>query len=654
MAAEARWLKRVLVCTAAFAALAGGAAAVTESASPTAAKIDDFQLADQNYVAHHLYKMKDAKAVVLITYAAGDPVLKKDANAFMGLKGAYAAKGVEFLAIDSKLGETRATVTPDAAAIGLDVPILFDYQQLVGEGLNVTRAAEVIVIDPRAWTAVYRGPVAGASAAVEKLVQGQGVTPAVLAARGAPIAFPEKGDGTRVSYARDIAPIVQEKCAVCHQPGGIGPMQLTNYQQIRGFAPMIREVIRTQRMPPFGADQTVGHFRDDGRLTPAEIKTLVHWIEAGAPRGRGDDPLAKIKFQAPDWPLGKPDLIVEIPPASIPATGVMDYQRPVVPNVMTEGRWMRASTFRISDRQVVHHILTGVVPGVVKPGDTASETSWGASIGAYGPGRGSDVSPPDMGVWVPPSGGVAFQNHYTPYGKATVEKTQMGLYFYPKGQEPKYPKRFFGIFDFGITIPAGAEFHPEVAYQEVPKDMILYGLSPHAHRRGGSAKISIVWPNGKEELLLALPRYDFNWQYEYVLAEPLKVPAGSKIVSRWTYDNSTRNPDNPDPNKEITWGEQTSQEMLALHISYRWADETTKNLHDDYDVLMRQGQMFGVLDDNIDGRLQLAELRGGQVAAVKANFAALDANHDGALDKDEFAAAQKAMRGRGRQQRAAN
>jgi hypothetical protein len=327
----------------------------------------------------------------------------------------------------------------------------------------------------------------------------------------------------------------------------------------------------------------------------------------------------------------------------------MDYQRPVVPNVMTEGRWMRASSFRISDRQVVHHILTGVVPGTPKPGDTASETSWGASIGSYGPGRGSDVSPPDMGVWVPASGGVAFQNHYTPYGKATVEKTQMGLYFYPKGQEPKYPKRFFGVFDFGIQIPAKEEFHPEVAYQEIPKDMILYGLSPHAHRRGGSAQMSVIYPDGKEQLLLALPKYDFNWQYEYVLAEPMKIPAGSKIVSRWTYDNSTRNPGNPDPYHEIDWGEQTSQEMLAFYISFRWEGETTKNLHDDYDAMMRQGQMFGVLDDNIDDKLQPSELRGRQAAAIKANFAALDVNHDGALSREEFNAAMKS-RGGGRAQ----
>jgi hypothetical protein len=641
--------------TALLAGASGGAMALAgASGAGKAVRVDDFQLADENYVAHHLYKMKDAKAIVLISYVAGDAAIKADAAKYTALKAAYADKGVEFLMVDSRLGETRDKVRPDAAANKIDMPILFDYEQLVGEGLSLTRAADVLVIDPKTWTIASRGPVSAASTtkALDGLVAGETVKFAASAAKGSAIAYPEeahKAQFAQISYVKDIAPIIQEKCTNCHQPGGIGPMQLNNYEQIKGFAPMIREVIRTNRMPPFLADQTVGHFKDDERLSPAQIKTLVHWIEAGAPRGQGEDPLAKIKFQAPDWPLGKPDVIVEVPPVNIPATGVMEYQRPVVPNVMTEGRWMRATTFRISDRKVVHHILTGVVSGHPKLGDTASETSWGASIGGYGPGRGSNLTPPDMGVWIPPSGGVAFQNHYTPYGKATVEKTEMGIYFYPKGQEPKYPMRTFGIFDFGIEIPAKAEFHPEVAYIDIPKEMIIYGLTPHAHVRGGSANVSIIYPNGKEEMLLALPKYDFNWQYEYFLAEPLRAPAGSKIVTRWTYDNSTRNPGNPDPFKQVSWGEQTSEEMLALYLHYRWEGETTKSLHDDYDALLQQGQMMGVLDDNLDGKLSMAELRGRQVAVIKANFTMADTNKDGFIDKNELNAAMNFIRQQGRQ-----
>jgi hypothetical protein len=326
----------------------------------------------------------------------------------------------------------------------------------------------------------------------------------------------------------------------------------------------------------------------------------------------------------------------------------MEYQRPTVANVMTEGRWMKATTFRISDRQVVHHILTGVVAKVPENGGPALEASWGASIGGYGPGRGSNLTPQDTGVWIPASGGVAFQNHYTPYGKETEEKTQLGIYFYPKGQEPKYVMRTFGIFDFGITIPAGEEYHPEVAYIDVPKEMVLYGLTPHAHHRGGSANVSVVYPDGKEEMLLALPKYDFNWQYEYFLATPLTVPPGSRIVTRWTYDNSTRNKENPDPKKTVTWGEQSSEEMLALYLHYRWTDETVAAQKPEYDALMQQGLLMGVLDDNLDGKLQLSELRGSQATAIKANFALIDANKDGAIDKAELAAAMKVLSARRR------
>uniref|UniRef100_UPI0025D3E6AA monooxygenase n=1 Tax=uncultured Phenylobacterium sp. TaxID=349273 RepID=UPI0025D3E6AA len=600
---------------AALAAMVIGVQGAAAAAPPvlTAQHVDDFRLSDQNYLARQLTRMQDAKAVVLISYAAGDAQIRADAPAYAALKAKYAKQGVDFLMLNSRLGETRAKVAPDAKANGIDMPILFDYQQLIGEQLNVTRTADVLVIDPRSWTIVYRGPVAGgAEAAIAGLVAGQKVAFKGLPATGGVIAFPAKSKGgyEKITYTRDIAPIIEKKCATCHQPNAIGPMPLTSYEQVKGFSPMIREVIRTNRMPPYLADQAVGHFMDDDRLTPEQIKTMVHWVEGGAQRGSGPDPLIKAKWGAPDWPLGKPDVIVEIPEAKIPATGVMDYQKPVVPSVISEGRWMKATTFRVTDRQVVHHILTGVVAGDYKDGDTASEGMWGASLGGYGPGRGSNISPKDTGAWVPPSGGIAFQNHYTPYGKETVEKTQMGIYFYPKGQEPKYVLRTFGIFDFTIAIPPGEEYHPEVASVTFPKDAVLYGITPHAHTRGGSVNVSVRHPDGSEDMLIALPKYDFLWQYEYFLAEPYKIPAGSTVVARWTYDNSKRNPQNPDPKRLVNWGEQTADEMLATYLHYRWVDETVAKQTPEYETMLQGNLMLGVMDDSLDGKLQKAELRG--------------------------------------------
>ncbi len=625
------------------------------SAEPTKvegpARVDDFMLADQNLLARQLYRMSDDTAVILVTFASGDKQLHADAKALMALKAAY-PKGVDMLAVDSRIGDRRDPVVADAKAAGLDMPILFDYEQLVGEELGVTRAAEVIVIDPRSWTIAYRGPVDGAKQAVDALVAGQKVALTRREATGELIAFPDRAKAktfASISYAHTIAPIIEAKCATCHQPGGIGPMPLNNYTQIKGFSPMIREVIRTHRMPPYLADEKVGAFQDDDRLTPEQMKTLVHWIDAGSPRGAGEDPLVKIKFQAPDWPLGKPDVVLNVPEVKVPASGILDYQHPVVANAMTEGRWMKATTFRVSDRQVVHHILTGVVPADFT-GATAAESSWGASLGGYGPGRGSNIQPVDTGVWVPASGGVGFQNHYTPYGRETTEKTQMGIYFYPKGEEPKYILRTFGIFDFSIEIPPNEEFHPETSYIEFPKDAILYGITPHAHRRGGSTQVSILYPNGKSEMLLALPRYDFNWQYEYFLKTPLKVPAGSKILAKWTYDNSARNPGNADHNKTVYWGEQTSEEMMATYLHYRWVDETVKHQTPEYEKLLQANLMMGVLDDNMDGKIQKAELKGGPQSPariLKQYFDLIDTNHDGALDAQELTAAYKLMPRRG-------
>jgi mono/diheme cytochrome c family protein len=645
----------------ALAALPHGVGQARAETSKVAgpARVDDFLLADQDLIGRQLYRMSDDKAVVLVTYALGDKQLHADAKALMALKAAYAGKGVEMLAVDSRIGDRRDPVIADAKAAGLDMRILFDYEQLVGEELGVTRAAEVIVIDPRSWTIAYRGPVDDAKAAIDALVAGQKVALASREALGQAIAFPDRARANtyaQISYAKTIAPIVETKCATCHQPGGIGPMPLNSYEQVKGFSPMIREVIRTHRMPPFEPDETVGKWRDDGRLSPDQMKTLVHWIDAGAPRGAGDDPLKKINFQAPEWPLGKPDKIVEIPAVKIPASGVLDYQYPTVKNVMTEGRWLKASAFQINDRQAVHHILSGVAPSDTPAGETVASSPFTTLLQGYVPGVGYQKMAQDSGLWVPAASGLAFQAHYTTYGKETVEKTKLGLYFYPKGEEPKFPRRTFGIFDFSIEIPAGEAEHKEVAYIEFPKDAVIYAFTPHSHKRGVAANVSIRYPDGKEELLLAMPRYDFNWQWDYVLAKPLTVPAGSKIMTRWIYDNSTRNPGNPDANKTIYWGEQSFEEMLAVYIHYHWVGETAKNPRDDYDKLMQANLMLDVMDDNMDGKLELSELKGGPQspgAMLKKFFPLIDTNHDGVIDAKELAAAAKLMPKRGQRTPAA-
>jgi hypothetical protein len=197
-------------------------------------------------------------------------------------------------------------------------------------------------------------------------------------------------------------------------------MPLTSYEKIKAFSPMIREVLRTQRMPPWRADPTVGHFLDDKSLSGDQIKTLVHWVEAGSPRGDGADPLAAKTYVASEWPLGKPDLILDVPAYNIPASGLVDYQRPWVANPLSEGKWLRASTIKVENRQAVHHILTGYMTEPPKAGEEANESKWGSSVGGYAVGAESEVQPTDTGTFLPPGGAIGFQNHYTPFGKAVT------------------------------------------------------------------------------------------------------------------------------------------------------------------------------------------------------------------------------------------
>jgi hypothetical protein len=609
------------------------------AAASAAAKVDNFMLVDADMEAHELYRLADAKAVVIVTQANGDAVVRSQAPALKALKAAYAANGVEFMMLNSSLKDSREAIQAEAAKAGFDTPILMDSNQLVGESLGVTRSAEVLVVDPKSWTVAYRGAMAGAGKALDAISAGQSVAVAGPASKGAAIAFPERG-ATQVSYVKDVAPILEAKCVACHEEGGIGPFAMTNYAMVKGFAPMIREVIRTDRMPPYHADPHVGKFSDDQRLSPDQVKTLVHWIEAGAPRGDGTDPLGAVKRVAKEWPLGKPDVLINVPAYTIPASGVVDYQRPAVASPLTEGKWVRAATIKPGSRQGVHHLLTGWMAEVPADG-RSSETKWAASLGAgYAVGAESNIMPADTGTYLPPGGAIGFQAHYTPFGKEVVDKSQIALYFYDK--PPELIMHSVVVIDNSISIPAGEARHKEVAYVEFPHDALLYSAFPHAHYRAYSSDLWIRYPDGKEKLLLSLPRYDFNWQRSYTFAEPIKVPAGSKLIAHYVYDNSKRNPSNPDPKINVTWGEQSFQEMLFTSLSFRWADETAQH-RVNYEGEMAGGRLMGMLDDNLDGKVQKAELKGRMGDMLGKYFDVLDKNHDGALDKTELAAAQAMM-----------
>ena len=619
--------------------IAGANIAATQVVVPDRA--DDFRLVDQNSSAHLLTYYKFAPAIVLVSHANGSAQMKAAAATLKALQTSFGEDGAKLFLINSTPGVSREAIQADVASLGLDLPVLMDDMQIVGESLGVSRVGQAIVIDPKTWRIVYSGPISGALSgktgsgsatyvadAVTALKSGQPVKVSAAELATPLIAFPNRdarATHASISYEKQIAPILAKNCVACHSEGGIGPFAMNSYEVVKQFSGMIRESIRTDRMPPFHADPHVNAFVGDMNLSAKDTQTLIHWIEAGAPRGGGSDPLKINAKPAPEWELGEPDLIIELPAFTVPASGVVDYQNPVVMNPMTQGRWLRAATVKPSDRQAVHHLLSN-------------------GVGGYAVGAETSKYPAGTGTWVAPGQRFQFQMHYTPYGRETVEKTRVGLYFYPESSPPEIMRRSTVIANAGIEIPAHAARHEEVAYITFPESATLYSVFPHAHYRGESMAISVLAPGAeKEELILSLPKYDFNWQRGYDFKEPIQLAPGSKVITRYVYDNSKNNPANPDPTIKVTWGEQSWEEMQYTALGFRWNDETVSNRKDDYQKRLEETRAMGIMDTNVDGRVAKTEVRGRMAQMLLANWDMADSNKDGYLTANEMTAINQFM-----------
>jgi len=637
---------RTLVASVAVLALtAGGVAAwgqitganMVASQVKPADRADDFRLTDQNSRGYLLSYYKYAPAIVIVSHANGSADVKAAAPALKALQASLADSDAQLFLLNSTPGVTRAAISADMAGLGLDAPVLIDDTQLVGENLGVSRVAQALVIEPKTWKIVYSGPV-GAKLAetVNALKAGKPVKASHVDMTTAALAFPnrDKAAHANISYEKDVSPILAKNCVACHSEGGIGPFAMDSYEKVKQWSGMIRESIRTDRMPPFHADPHVGSFTGDMNLSAADTRTLVHWIEAGAPRGAGGDPLKINAKPAPEWELGTPDYVIELPAYTVPASGVVDYQNPVVLNQLPEGRWLRASTVKPSDRQAVHHLLSN-------------------GVGGYAVGAETSKYPDGTGTWVAPGQKFQFQMHYTPYGRETVEKTKVGLYFYPKDTPPEIMRRSAVIANAGIEIPPNTPRHEEIAYITFPENATLYSVFPHAHYRGESMQVSVLAPGSdKEELILSLPKYDFNWQRGYDFKEPIKLAPGTKLVTRYVYDNSKHNPANPDPTIKVTWGEQSWEEMQYTALGFRWDDETVADRKDDYQKRLEESRAMGIMDTNLDGKVAKAEVRGRMASMLLANWDKADTDKDGYLTAPEMSAINQFMNSRIREAQA--
>ena len=543
-----------------FAALGLGAPLLAFGAPET---LDNFRLTDQQGASHELYYLTDMKAVVLLAQGSECKGSQAAAATLEGLRAKYEPQGIRFLHINSNLpGSADSVSRPTVATHATKgIPILVDETQLIGESMGFKRNGEVLVANPQGWKVTYRGGVGGVPTVLDSMLAGAAVKAAASEVAGCAIKMPErdrKQAHAQISYEKTIAPMLMDKCVECHRTGGIGPWQMTSYDMIKGFAPMIREVVRTQRMPPADIDEHYNVFVNNRGLSLDQARTLVHWIEAGAPRGSGADPLLSQNKDWPEWPLGKPDLVVELPEFKVPATGTIPYQMLTVANPLDRDVWVRGVDWLPGQRTVVHHIIASA---------GGAERRGAISLNNYVPGVEPLDLPPEAGILLPAKSTFHFQVHYTSSGKELVDRTKLGLYFRP--DKPQYMFRSLVFANNKLRIPPNTKVHEETAEQTVKADAIIYTLHPHAHYRGKASRFVAYYPDGKTETLLNVPAYDFNWQGTYELEKPKLVPAGTRIVYTQWYDNSSQNKANPDPNREVTWGEQTWDEMIFGVIRYR-------------------------------------------------------------------------------------
>ena len=619
------------------------------------AAVDNFRLLDHRGESHELYYYSDASAVVLMIHGNGCPIVRNLLPDFESVRSDYEPRGVRFLMLNSNLQDTRDSISQEAEEWHVETPILVDDSQLIGESLGLTRTAEVLVLDPKSWELVYRGPLNDRvdferqldaprntylRDSLDAMLGGEEVNNASITTKGCLINFPAAHENHQeISYSQTIAPLLRENCVVCHQDGGIGSWPMSQHLLVQGFAPMIREVIRTGRMPPWHADPQVGHWLNDRTLSIEERRTLVHWVEAGAPRGEGPDPLLEPPPPAiSEHGLGEPDLVIELSPYEVPATGVVDYKYPYVENPLDRDVWIRAMVVEPGSVEVVHHALVGTSANVSTDND---ERIFDNYLGGYAPGSQDNLLPEGTGVFVPKGGYFNAQMHYTPYGRAVTDRTHLLLYFYE--QPPETFLRHGVVVNPLIRIPPGAKAHEESAYFEFEREAVLYAVLPHSHYRGKSSKFWLQYPDGRRELILSVPNYDFNWQRAYEFAEPRRIAAGTRLVHSTIYDNSPQNPGNPDPSRLVPWGRQSHDEMLYGDFLFTWVDETSGNpIHDN--ERFEIAQRVGFLDSDMDGVIRPEELPTRLRERMSGLFAQGDADGDGGLSLDEYAGALLAMR----------
>ncbi len=575
-------------------------AVAADKATSIGREIENFSLQDFHGEWHALADYEASQLVVVAFLGTECPLAKLYAARLQELADEYADRGVTFIGVDSNRQDSITEIAHYARVHEVDFPLLKDVGNEVADQFGAERTPQVFVLDGDR-TVRYMGRVddqygIGSSTgyartdirrrhlaeALDELLAGERVSQPVTDAPGCIIGRVREADLTsEITYSNQIARILQQHCVECHREGQIAPFALTDYEEVAGWGEMMAEVVREQRMPPWHADPRYGVFSNDRSMTQEEKDLLYAWVASGAPEGDPSQLPEPIEYPE-GWQAGEPEQVFYMDDESytVPADGVVEYQYFYVDPGWTEDRWVKSTECWIGNRRVVHHIFVFAVPPDVpiEPWDGAQErgeavaNSFGVTqlIGGAAPGTPPmDYPIEGMAAYLPAGTKLLFQMHYTPIGHEVEDLSGIG-FRYCDGEEVRHTVHTNLAINVGFRIPAGHAEYPVKSERSFREDALLLTFAPHMHLRGKSFRYDLHYPDGTVETLLNVPQYDFNWQMVYALAEPKFVPAGSTVRCHATFDNSADNLANPDPTMDVTWGDQTWEEMMI-----GWMTEST-------------------------------------------------------------------------------
>ncbi|MBI3725876.1 redoxin domain-containing protein [bacterium] len=541
----------------------------------------------------HTIGTPDTKATALVFLSTECPIAQKYVPELNSISRRHSQEGVVLMGVVSDPTLTRAAAAEHVKKYQLEFPLVFDASGELAVRFRPTHTPEAFVVGADG-AILYRGRIDDQwrdlgkinlrvsqhdlDDAIAAVVAGKPVATAVTTPVGC--AFEPWSTGAlpqKVTWTRDVAPIVNMHCVSCHRPGAIAPFSLTNYEEVAKRVKTVNAVTKTRYMPPWHAEPGFGHFRDERRLSEREIALIAAWKDAGAPEGDRADLPPSCALET-GWTLGEPDLVLKMPKAfEVPAKSDDIYRAFVLKADIPEDKFVTAIEFRPGAPTVVHHCITYLdTSGVARKKEAAAGgfgyVAFGGpgftpsgSLGGWAPGATPSFLPDGMARHLPKKADIVCQIHYHPNGKAELDQSSVGIYFAKKAVT--HTIHDIPLLNPNVDIPAGDSRYKREIKITLPIEVTVIGIVPHMHLLGREMKVTATTPKGVVHPGIWIKDWDFRWQDQYKYDKPYVLPRGTKIEVEAYYDNSTSNPYNPNsPPKRVTWGEQTTDEMCLCFV----------------------------------------------------------------------------------------